>query len=81
MQSWIYLIYGLPKVLSTATASEEGVGTVQATVRLPVRAIRDRKPVPELRDRGLRAARCLYTDVFRREASRTGILRPSLASM
>ena len=46
---------------------------VQETERLPVRDIRVRRPVPELPDPVLKAARCRCTDVFPREALPTGI--------
>ena len=48
---------------------EEDVDTDQETVRLPVRVIRDRRLVPELRDRALKAVRCHYTEDCRREVS------------
>ena len=55
--------------------SGEVVDTVQETVRQPARDIRARRLVPERRDRASRAARCRYTEDFRREASPTEIPR------
>ena len=46
---------------------------VQEMVKQQVKATKDRKHVPEHRDRDLKVVRCLYTDVFRREVSKTGI--------
>ena len=45
-----------------AIISEEAVDTVQETERQLVRDIRDRRLVPELRDRDLKVVRCLYTE-------------------
>ncbi len=67
---WIYPIYSLLLVLSTVIISDVDVVTVQATEKLPVKAIRARRHVPELRDLVSRAVRCRYTDVSRREDSR-----------
>ena len=44
-----------------------------------VRATKVRRHVLELPDRDLKAVRCPYTDVSRREDSRTATPRPSLA--
>ena len=44
---------------------------VQEMVKQQVKATKDRKHVPEHRDRDLKVVRCLYTDVFRREVSKT----------
>ena len=60
---------------------EEAVAMLPVTVRQQVRATRVRRHVPVLRDRALKAARCLYTDVFLREASQTETLRISLQSI
>ena len=48
---------------------------VQATAKLPVRAIRVRKPVPVLQDPDLKVVRCLCTAVFQREDLQTAILK------
>ena len=50
----------------------------QETVRQQVKAIKDRRPVPELRDQVLKAVRCLYTEDFLREVSSAETLRKSL---
>jgi hypothetical protein len=60
---------------------EEAVDTVQEMARPQVRVIRDRRLVPELPDPVSKVVRCLYTDVFLREVSRTETLRKSLLSM
>ena len=58
-----------------------GRGHGSGTAKQPEKAIRVRKRVPERRDRDLKAARCHYTDEFRREALRTEIQRKSLVSI
>ena len=60
--------------------SEEAVDTVQEMVRQLVRAIRVRRLVPELRDRDLKVARCLYTEDCLREVSHAETPRQSSAS-
>ena len=70
--------YILLRVPSIAIVSEEAAARLLEMVRQPARATRVRKLVPELRDLVSRAARCLYTDVFRREDSQTSIPRISL---
>ena len=69
------------EVQNTATASEEAVDTLQVMVRLLVKVTKARKHVPAQQDRDLKAARCLYTDVSRREDSQIETLRQSLVSM
>ena len=61
----------------TMITSEEAVAMVQEMVRLQVKATKDRKPVPELRDRDLKVVRCLYTDGFPREVSHAETPRKS----
>ena len=58
------------------TASEEAAVMDQETVKLQEKDTRDRKHVPELRDRGLKAVRCHYTEDCRRGALR--ILIPKI---
>ena len=57
------------KVQNTAITSEEAVDTVQEMVRQQVKAIKDRKLVPELQDQALKVVRCHYTDESRKEDS------------
>lgn len=47
-----------------------GRGHGSGMVKQQVKATKDRKHVPEHRDRDLKVVRCLYTDVFRREVSK-----------
>ena len=54
---------------------EEDADTVQETARLPVRDIKVRRLVPEHPGPVLKADRCLCTDVFPREVSKTGTAR------
>ena len=54
-----------------------GRGHAPETERQLVRDTKARRLVPEHRDPVLKAVRCLYTDVFRREALRISILRRS----
>ena len=60
--------------------AEEAVDTVQEMEKQLVRDIRDRRLVPELRDRDLKVDRCLYTEDCRREVSLAETPRQSLAS-
>ena len=73
MSQWTYQIYSTLKALSRAITSEEAADTDQEMVRQPVRDTRDTKRVPVHRDRALRAARCPYTEDFRREDLQTAI--------
>ena len=76
-----YLIYSRLKVPDRTITSAEAVDMVQEMVKQQVKATKDRKHVPEHRDRDLKVVRCLYTDVFRREVSKTETPRKSLESM
>lgn len=60
---------------STAITSEEAVDMVQETAKPLVRDIKVRRLVQGQQDRALKAVRCLYTDVFLREALQTETLR------
>ena len=60
--------------------SEEAVDTVQEMEKQLVRDIRDRRLVPELRDRDLKVDRCLYTEDCLREVSLAETPRQSSAS-
>ena len=63
---------------STAIISEEPRSRIFQNGRQLVRDTgRPGRLVPEHRDPVLKAVRCLYTDVFRREALRISILRQS----
>ena len=59
MSVWIYPVYARQKARCTAIISEGDADTAQETARQPVRAIRDRKHVPELPESVLKAARRL----------------------
>ena len=67
--------------LSIVIVSEEAVATLLEMVRQLVRDIRARRHVPAHRDLVSRAARCRYTDVFRREDLQTSTPRRSLELM
>ena len=51
--------------------SVEAVDMVQEMVKQLVKDIKDRKLVPEHQDQVLKVVRCLYTEDFLREVSRT----------
>ena len=53
--------------------SEEGADMAQEMEKPLEKDTRDRKRVPVHRDRALRAARCPYTEDFRREDLQTAI--------
>ena len=57
--------------------SEDDVDTAQETEKLPVRDIKDRKPVQELQGQVLKADRCRYTEEFPRGDSNAEIPRKS----
>ena len=67
--------YGRIEYLSTMIISVEAVAKAQATVRQLVRDTRVRKLVPAHRESVSKVARCRCSDVFRREVSRTAMLR------
>lgn len=54
---------------------------IAEAAKLPVKATRDRRHVPELPESDLKADRCLYTEEFPRGASRTEIQKRLSASM
>ena len=67
-KKWIYIILDLLKAPSMTT-SAEAAAMVQATARLQVTDIRDRKPGAALPGPASKAARCPFTEDFPREAS------------
>ena len=61
--------------------SVEAVDTVQEMVKQLVKDIKDRKLVPELQDQVSKVVRCLYTEDFLREVSRTEIPKKSIQAI
>ena len=61
--------------------SVEAVDTVQEMVKQLVKDIKDRKLVPELQDQVSKVVRCLYTEDFLREVSRTEIPEVTIAAL
>ena len=59
---------GLKKVNKTVEMPDNA-DTVQEMVKQQVKAIKDRKLVPELQDQALKVVRCHYTDESRKEDS------------
>ncbi len=55
------------KALKRAVISEEAADMVQETAKRLVKDTKARRPVPERQDRGLKVARCHYTEEFPRE--------------
>jgi hypothetical protein len=76
-QTWNYRIYSLPKAPSIVIILEEDADTARVTAKQPARVIRVRRHVQAHPGSDSKVVRCLYTEEFPREASRTGILRRS----